>query len=497
MGGMTDSFVNATILVEYPLSIVNTSSGLRFFSDIYSLEHFRKSAHLRVLQSFLSVHFYSLLPAFRSYIFDDFERIKEGIGDKVALAIQYTSQFVGGFLVAFVYDWKLTLVMMSLTPFIALCGLSLLGLSIEVLNSMPTVTAFNGQSAELKRYKLALEATTFDCVMRSVYIGAAFAATFFIMFASLSLAFWVGTDFIVDKGCAQKLSLLKCKLLLPNKARSSSTHRLFDGCKPRTKCGFGWKSGAGKSTVFALLLKLYSPSSGKIKIDDQNVENLSSSYLRRHIFGFVVRNLKAQVEKFVLRLPQGYNTIIGGSSLGVNLSGGEKQRIAIARALLKKASILRSSHNFAQNGLKNVKLEISNDVEKQSLLNEIEEPNNIIETFALLDLDEKRSRGHFWALMLLVLGIIQAVSIFGQAALFGLSSESFVRRLRVQLFGHLLCMDMEFFDRPTNSPARMCTRLATDTATIKSAIDYRLGSVCVSFVSLFCGLALALYYGWQ
>uniref|UniRef100_A0A915CTG1 ABC transmembrane type-1 domain-containing protein n=1 Tax=Ditylenchus dipsaci TaxID=166011 RepID=A0A915CTG1_9BILA len=227
---------------------------------------------------------------------------------------------------------------------------------------------------------------------------------------------------------------------------------------------------------------------------------------------------KAQVEKFVLRLPQGYNTIIGGSSLDVNLSGGEKQRIAIARALLKKASILRSSHNFAQKGLKNVKLEISNDVEKKSLLNEIEEPKletkhvtkdssenlltvtkrlqleleqvkgkpstfskfNIIETFALLDLDEKRSRGHFWALMLLVLGIIQAVSIFGQAALFGLSSESFVRRLRVQLFGHLLCMDMEFFD-----------------PTIKSAIDYRLGSVCVSFVSLFCGLALALYYGWQ
>lgn len=45
-------------------------------------------------------------------MFDDLERVQEGTGDKVALAIQYTSQFFGGFIVAFTYDWKLTLIMM-------------------------------------------------------------------------------------------------------------------------------------------------------------------------------------------------------------------------------------------------------------------------------------------------------------------------------------------------------------------------------------------------
>jgi ABC-type multidrug transport system fused ATPase/permease subunit len=44
--------------------------------------------------------------------------MKEGIGDKVALLIQYVSQFFAGFIIAFSYDWKLTLIMMSLSPFL-------------------------------------------------------------------------------------------------------------------------------------------------------------------------------------------------------------------------------------------------------------------------------------------------------------------------------------------------------------------------------------------
>lgn len=60
--------------------------------------------------------------ALSSKLFDDLERVREGTGDKVALAVQYTAQFFGGFIVAFSYDWKLTLIMMSLSPFLALCG---------------------------------------------------------------------------------------------------------------------------------------------------------------------------------------------------------------------------------------------------------------------------------------------------------------------------------------------------------------------------------------
>lgn len=50
------------------------------------------------------------------------ERVKEGTGDKVGLMVQFVAQFFGGFIVAFTYDWKLTLIMMSLSPFMIICG---------------------------------------------------------------------------------------------------------------------------------------------------------------------------------------------------------------------------------------------------------------------------------------------------------------------------------------------------------------------------------------
>ena len=55
-------------------------------------------------------------------IFSDLERVREGTGDKFSLFIQFASAFVAGFVVGFVYNWKLTLVMMSLTPLLAATG---------------------------------------------------------------------------------------------------------------------------------------------------------------------------------------------------------------------------------------------------------------------------------------------------------------------------------------------------------------------------------------
>lgn len=53
MGSLTEAFVNATIVLEHPFSMVNTSEGWRFFEDVYSLNEFKYAAYLRVIQSFL------------------------------------------------------------------------------------------------------------------------------------------------------------------------------------------------------------------------------------------------------------------------------------------------------------------------------------------------------------------------------------------------------------------------------------------------------------
>ncbi|KAK0401518.1 hypothetical protein QR680_015832 [Steinernema hermaphroditum] len=121
----------------------------------------------------------------------------------------------------------------------------------------------------------------------------------------------------------------------------------------------------------------------------------------------------------------------------------------------------------------------------------------ILQVFSDTDKDEVRRKGHFWALMFLVLGAVEAITMFLPSFLFGLSAERLTMRLRAKLFRNILRMDIAYFDKPNHSSGKIATRLATDTPNVKSAIDYRLGSVFSAFVSVGCGIAIAFYYGWQ
>jgi ABC-type multidrug transport system fused ATPase/permease subunit len=124
-------------------------------------------------------------------------------------------------------------------------------------------------------------------------------------------------------------------------------------------------SGAGKTTVTKLLLRLYDLTGGSISIDGQNIASVTQDSLRDAI-AFVpqepilfhrtlMENIrygrrgatddevleaskKAHCHEFISSLPEGYNTYVG--ERGVRLSGGERQRVAIARAILKNAPIL-------------------------------------------------------------------------------------------------------------------------------------------------------------
>uniref|UniRef100_A0A914DYJ7 Uncharacterized protein n=1 Tax=Acrobeloides nanus TaxID=290746 RepID=A0A914DYJ7_9BILA len=94
--------------------------------------------------------------------------------------------------------------------------------------------------------------------------------------------------------------------------------------------------------------------------------------------------------------------------------------------------------------------------------------STIMEVFAGSDPHEMRRKGHFWALMFLVLGIVEAATLFLQAFLFGLAAERLTMRLRAKLFYHILRMDIGYFDDPRHSSGKICTRLATDTPNVKS-----------------------------
>jgi ATP-binding cassette subfamily B (MDR/TAP) protein 1 len=140
-------------------------------------------------------------------------------------------------------------------------------------------------------------------------------------------------------------------------------------------------SGSGKSTIAALLMRMYEPSSGTVMLDDQDMRFLDNSWIYEHVaavsqgFGGVVvldgktlwENIAvgvlgqpnghlmqlgdseveeacrmAMVHEFVKDLPDGYQTVLGSSSTstGVGLSGGQRQRLALARARVRDPTVL-------------------------------------------------------------------------------------------------------------------------------------------------------------
>lgn len=209
------------------------------------------------------------------------------------------------------------------------------------------------------------------------------------------VSYWIREDDVVDKEGAKDFVPEEGRITFDTVsfAYDDGQDPIYEdfsiGIKAGEKVALVGYSGSGKSTFVKLLQRFYDIQSGEIRIDGQNIADVTQSSLRRAIslvpqdpilfhrslmdniaYGRpdatkeeVIKAAKqAYAHEFIEELPEGYNTFVG--ERGIKLSGGERQRVALARAILTNTNILvmdeatssldSVSEHYIQKALKNL-----------------------------------------------------------------------------------------------------------------------------------------------
>uniref|UniRef100_A0A7N8WJ31 ATP-binding cassette, sub-family B (MDR/TAP), member 4 n=1 Tax=Mastacembelus armatus TaxID=205130 RepID=A0A7N8WJ31_9TELE len=181
------------------------------------VKHIRKLFFHRIMQQDIGWFDVTETGELNTRLTDDVYKIQEGIGDKVGMLIQAFSTFFSSFIIGFFKGWKLTLVLLAVSPALGISAALFSkvlasftskeqtayakagAVAEEVLSAIRTVFAFSGQEREIKRYQKNLENAKKMGIKKAISANIALGFTFLMIYLSYALAFWYGSTLILSK----------------------------------------------------------------------------------------------------------------------------------------------------------------------------------------------------------------------------------------------------------------------------------------------------------